>query len=91
MNTTQINSCVRATEAMPSILPIMSWKGLTDDTIRLEHLVALLLDDSLHDHGAVHEYEHVYEQAEDVGGCHVQCAGGVPRLSGVGNLLGLEA
>lgn len=33
MNTTQINSCVRATEAMPSILPIMSWKGLTDDTI----------------------------------------------------------
>lgn len=57
---------------------------------QLEHLVALLLDDSLHDHGAVHEYEHVYEQAEDVGGCHVQCAGGVPRLSGVGNLLGLE-
>ena len=33
MKTTQMSNWVRATEAIPMILPIISWKGFTEDTM----------------------------------------------------------
>ena len=39
VSTIQIKNCVRATAATPRILPIISWKGLTEEIITSTILV----------------------------------------------------